>query len=407
MKRTDTQRQDNPTPNLPSWIDKEWITAFRGDLLRWYRRHGRSLPWRQTRDPYAILVSEIMLQQTQAATVIEYFRKFLIRFPTIEALASADESEVLRQWEGLGYYRRAKNLHRAAKTVLNDFSGTFPDTLSEIMALPGIGRYTAGAVASFAFDRTAPIVEANTQRLYARLLLLDKPLQLATSQRLLWGLADQIVERGEAAELNHALMDLGSMICKPKSPSCLVCPVRKVCKTCEAGLQDSIPAPKKKTVYVEQNEIAVALIDGQNRLLLRKRPIGEWWAGLWDLPRQNTNAKNQHSFEKITGRLSEIVGSEIALEVEGTDFRHSVTHHRITSSLHVARFDSRAASKEIDDGSIVRERQTELKNTPILCPEATFECEGTVWVWAQISELDDLALSSSGRKMIDWLQKIV
>ena len=194
--------------------------------MEWFKVHGRDLPWRRTHDPYAVLVSEFMLQQTQVATVIDYYHRWLERFPTVEALADADEADVLRAWEGLGYYARARNLHAAARLHPRRTRRGVPARTGKIAALPGVGRYTAGAVASFAFDLSAPIVEANTARVLARLIHLRIPIDTAPGQRALWAAAEELTPATENARLyNSALMELGATVCRARAPQCLLCPV--------------------------------------------------------------------------------------------------------------------------------------------------------------------------------------
>ncbi len=249
---------------LPPWIDASWLRRVRKKLLAWYPDHRRDLPWRATQDPYAIWVSEVMLQQTQVATVIPYFGRFLERFPNAEALAQAEEIEVLRHWEGLGYYRRAKQLHAAAKVVAEQWQGTFPDSLEAIRTLPGIGRYTAGAIASFAYNQPAPIVEANTQRLYARLCRLEKPLTERSAQSMLWNFAEQVIDPIQPGLINQSLMELGALVCKPK-PDCPACPLRSDCPTHRDGLQDRIPVPKPPKQYETRIELLAMLKDSKGR----------------------------------------------------------------------------------------------------------------------------------------------
>ena len=202
----------------PSTPDAAWRRAFRRQLLAWYRRHKRDLPWRRTSDPYAVWVSEIMLQQTQVATVIPYFERFLAAFPTIRALAAADERDVLRHWEGLGYYRRARQMHLAARVLVAQHAASFPRELDTVRTLPGIGRYTAGAIASIAFDLRAPILEANTVRLLSRLVAFDGDPASTAGQHALWSLADALLPARGCGEFNQALMELGSLVCAPPGP---------------------------------------------------------------------------------------------------------------------------------------------------------------------------------------------
>ncbi|MGN6546833.1 MAG: A/G-specific adenine glycosylase, partial [Aureliella sp.] len=234
----------------------EWRRRYTQRLVRWYAEHQRDLPWRRTRDPYAIWISETMLQQTQVATVIDYYHRFLARFPTVEALAAADEQEVLGLWAGLGYYRRARQLHAASQQVVSQHRGNFPGDVPSLMQLAGVGRYTAGAIASIAFDKPAPILEANTERLYARLLCLREPTRSPASLALLWQFAEWSLPRGasrspnsSARTINQAAMELGSLVCKPVNPRCCECPLAALCPTALHGLQSAIPVPKPKKSF--------------------------------------------------------------------------------------------------------------------------------------------------------------
>lgn len=209
----------------PPRVDGERLARFQCRLLAWYRRHGRDLPWRQTRDPYAILVSEIMLQQTQVRRVLDFYPRFLARYPTVEDLAAASEPAVRESWEGLGYYRRASNLRRAAQLVARRHSGRFPTDLAILARLPGIGRYTAGAVASFAFEQDAPILDTNAARVLARVFGHGRR---RGRIRRLWALAAAAIPRGRGYDFNQAIMDLGALVCRPR-PACPRCPVRSAC----------------------------------------------------------------------------------------------------------------------------------------------------------------------------------
>jgi A/G-specific adenine glycosylase len=262
---------------------------IRRRLLAWFASAARDLPWRRTRDPYAILVSELMLQQTQVATVIPYFERWLARFPDFAALAAADESDVLSVWQGLGYYSRARNLHRAARHIVAHHAATMPTDPALIRALPGVGRYTAGAVASFAFDLPEPIVDANVARVLARLLNLAAPIDSTTGQRALWEEAAVLVPKKNAGAFNGALMELGAILCTSRAPSCLVCPVQKHCGARLAGTVEVIPRkkPRRKTVLLDE---PCAWIAREGRVLLEQQ-TGSRWRGLWKLPRLPNGAQ--------------------------------------------------------------------------------------------------------------------
>jgi A/G-specific adenine glycosylase len=212
--------------------DPEQVRRFQRQLLHWYARHGRDLPWRHTQDPYRILVSEVMLQQTQVERVLEYYPRFLRRYPSIEALAQSSEFEVREAWEGLGYYARARNLHRTARQLTEEHDGRVPDDPNLIRRLPGIGRYTAGAVLSFAFGKDAAILDTNAARVLTRVFAVRRGTRGAL-QRRLWQLAETVTPAGKADQFNQAIMDLGAMICRARSPHCSICPIRTCCRTAE------------------------------------------------------------------------------------------------------------------------------------------------------------------------------
>ena len=258
-----------PPVSLP---DAAWKARFRRQLMSWFRRSARDLPWRRTRDPYAVWISEIMLQQTQVVTVIGYFERFLAACPTVADLAAADEQQVLRLWEGLGYYRRARQLHAAAQIIVTEHDGDFPRDIQQLRALPGIGRYTAGAIASIAWDAREPILEANTVRVFSRLLGYRGDPARNEGQRLLWDFSAALLPQREIGLLNQALMELGSEICHPRDPLCDRCPVGGLCPTKQQGLQAVIPLPKRKTAYEDRHEAAVVVRRGARVVLRRCAP---------------------------------------------------------------------------------------------------------------------------------------
>ena len=313
--------------DTPAW-DSRTRARFRRSLKAWYRRHARPLPWRKTADPYRIWISEIMLQQTTVAAVIPYFERFLARFPTLAALARAKEEDVLRLWEGLGYYSRARNLHKAARVIVREHGGRFPDEVAMLVELPGIGRYTAGAITSFAFDRPAPIVEANTLRLYCRLLGYRDDPRSAAGQRLLWDFAQEILPRARPGLFNQALMELGATLCTPEDANCQCCPVRTCCTAFANGWQKEIPIPATRAAITEVNEVAVA-VHRDGRYLLRKRPAGERWAGLWDFVRFEP-PNGPTSAIQIGRALRERTRVKVAGAEHIAQIRHSVTRFRIT-----------------------------------------------------------------------------
>jgi A/G-specific adenine glycosylase len=254
-------------------------------LLRWFERHGRhDLPWQQNPTPYRVWVSEIMLQQTRVATVIPYFERFLARFPGVTALADAPEDEVLHLWSGLGYYARARNLHRAARQIRDLHGGKFPDTLDEALALPGIGRSTAGAVLSLALGQPLPILDGNVKRVLARCYALDGWPGESAVQRRLWELAEELTPAKRTAEYNQAIMDLGAEICLPTHPRCEECPVEPLCRARREGDPARYPTPRAAQTLPIRATRMLVIRNRAGDILLEKRPPAGIWGGLWSLP---------------------------------------------------------------------------------------------------------------------------
>jgi A/G-specific adenine glycosylase len=254
-------------------------------LLSWYRLNKRSLPWRDLPqpDPYAVWVSEVMLQQTRVEAVIPYFERWMRLFPTVRALAAASERDVLNAWEGLGYYSRARNLHKAARILAEQYGGELPRDLEALAGLPGIGRYTLGAIASISFAMRVPALDGNIKRVYARVFDISEPVDTPRGEKILWDLAEKHLPSHDAGDYNQALMDLGATICIPKNPRCLVCPLMKVCQARLKGTQNQRPvkSPKKD---VPHHIHAAGVIERQRRVLLARRPSQGLLGGMWEFP---------------------------------------------------------------------------------------------------------------------------
>ena len=339
---------------------------LRRSLLAWFGRHQRPLPWRRDRDPYRIWVSEVMLQQTQVATVVPYFERFLAAFPTLAELAAADEQDVFRLWEGLGYYRRARNLHRAARQVRDGYGGRFPDDLESVRALPGIGRYTAGAILSQAFDRRLPILEANSRRVLCRLFGVRADPRRGPAQGWLWQAAEAILPKRNVGEFNQALMELGALVCMPAAPRCSACPVAAVCVARREGLQEEIPVRAAAPAPVDVQEAAVVVRRGE-RVLLVQRPDAGRWAGLWEFPHGPLEGKETHE-EAARRLLPALTGVRAELGEELLTLRHGVTHHRITVVCFEARYGGgRFRSTFYRDGRWLYPRQ--LAEYPVSAPQ--------------------------------------
>jgi A/G-specific adenine glycosylase len=307
---------------------------FRRRLLAWYDRHRRDLPWRVppgttgTLDPYHVLVSEAMLQQTQVATVIPYFRRFLEQFPTVSALAAADEQAVLRAWQGLGYYSRARNLHGSARRIMADHGGQVPSTVDGLLGLPGVGRYTAGAVASIAFDRRAPILDGNVARVLCRVDAVRSDPRDRVTRELLWTRAEAILpEAADVApprfgDFNSALMELGATVCTPRSPRCLVCPVRDHCEATAAGIQEQIPPPKAATPTPLLRRWTFCIAAGDRYLVEQRPPTGRW-AGMWQFATAE-GGTGKPTAKQVGERFAVAVGRLASIG----QIEHALTHRR-------------------------------------------------------------------------------
>ena len=255
-------------------------------LLKWYDANKRDLPWRDSHDAYAIWVSEVMLQQTRVQTVIPFFRRFLRTFPTLQALADASLQELLQAWAGLGYYTRVRCLQKAAQQIIKKYGGRIPETDSELLALPGIGQYTAGAILSIAFSKPYPVVDGNVTRVLSRLFLLEDDSQTSKSRRTLWNLAGQLVPRSSPGNFNQALMELGSTICSPRSPACLLCPLSQECLARREGLEEQLPRKKGRSESLESRQ-AVAVVGHRGRYLIVKRKGTRLLRDFWEFQDAN------------------------------------------------------------------------------------------------------------------------
>ena len=331
-------------------------------LLNWYYKNKRTLPWRvQNPDPYAVWVSEIMLQQTRVETVIPYFERWMQLFPTINDLARASEHDVLNAWEGLGYYSRARNLHRAAKIVAEQYNGKLPRDLDELRNLPGIGRYTLGAISSIAFGMDIPALDGNIKRVYSRIFDLSEPVDSTVGEKILWDLAESQLPKGQAGDYNQALMDLGATICLPKNPRCLICPLMKLCKARINGTQHQRPVMKPKRDvphYVHAAAVAIGEIGKtRNKVLLAQRPSQGLLAGMWEFPNGRVNsdpAKELTKALKAGYNLKvRVIRNKEALAI----VQHAYSHFKVT--VHAFRCELQSAPqigelrwvplKELDD----------------------------------------------------------
>jgi A/G-specific adenine glycosylase len=323
-----------------------------------------------------VWVSEVMLQQTQVETVRPYFERFLAAFPSLSHLAAADEQQVMRLWEGLGYYRRARQLHQAAREVVERFGGIVPTDAAALRSLPGIGRYTAGAILSIAFDAREPILEANTVRLLSRLVGYRGEPTSTEGQRALWQVAEEILPRSDVGSFNQALMEIGSGVCKPQAPHCDECPLVPLCEAHRQQAVDQIPRPKRPPAIERVHEAAVA-VRRNGRVLMLQVPEGERWAGLWDFIRVRLSADDHAARDdQIIQRVASLTGARIELPAHIATLKHGVTRFHITLHLYAADYVSGR-----------------------LRPP-----EGGTLKWFRVGELDDLPLSTTGRKFSRLLQ---
>ncbi len=317
------------TPPLDELLPPGRAEAIRAPLLQWFRREQRDLPWRRAPSPYAVWVSEMMLQQTQVATVIPYFERWMARFPTVESLAAAGEEEVLHAWEGLGYYSRARNLLRGAREVAARYGGRVPDHVPDLLALPGIGAYTAGAIASIAYNVRAPIVDGNVIRVLSRVFALRGDPARQPLRGRLWDLAAALVPEGEAREFNPGLMELGATVCTPLKPQCHRCPLEGACAARAAGIQEELPETAARP-QVTPVHMGAALAWREGRVLLAQRREDESrWAGMWHFP-QAERLPEESAADAAARAAREVAGLDVAARERATVVRHSVTRYRIT-----------------------------------------------------------------------------
>ena len=349
-------------------------------LLRWYDANAADLPWRGA-DAYRVWLSEIMLQQTQIETVIPYYKRFLASYPTVQALAAAPLDDVLKLWEGLGYYSRARNLHKTARIITEKHDGQFPQTVKDLKKLPGIGPYTAGAVASIAFDVQAGVLDGNVIRVFSRLIDLEEQVNTSATKRKLWQMAEKLVPAERPGDYNQALMELGQKICTPTSPDCENCPVQAQCLAYASGTQAERPVKKKRKPVPHYNVAAGIIRDDNERLLIAQRPLDGLLGGLWEFP-----GGKQEADETLSECLKRELREELAIEVEvGALFvvvKHGFTHFKITLHAYDCHY---------------------LGAMP---PHTAPQClEAADWAWVTEDELTDYSFGKADREVIAALQR--
>lgn len=353
-------------------------SAFIPSLMRWYTEMAAALPWRVSTDPYRVWLSEIMLQQTQVTTVIPYYERFTAVFPTVEALAAADQDTVLKLWEGLGYYSRARNMHLAAKTVVEKHGGQFPTTADDLMTLPGIGRYTAGAIASIAFGEPTPVLDGNVIRVFSRLFDIDEDVTQSSVQNRLWELAEQLVPAANPGDYNQALMELGRTVCKPRSPLCGKCPVHDFCLAYQRGVQEGRPVKKKKAPTPHYDVTAGLIRNELNELLIAKRPDDKLLGGLWEFPGGKLDG-NETLPECLQRELQEELGIQVEVGPFFVKVRHAYTHFKITLHVFECRYLPEGGSPQ------------------------TLQCAD--WRWVAEADLGRYAFSAADRQVIEALNQ--
>jgi A/G-specific adenine glycosylase len=328
-------------------------------LLAWYGRAGRDLPWRNTRDPYRVWLSEIMLQQTTVAAVIPYYEQFLAHFPTIDTLARASLDDVITLWAGLGYYSRARNLHQAARHVVLERDGAFPDDFNSLMALPGVGRSTAGAILSIAFDKPAPILDGNVRRVLVRLLAwMDDP-RSRQAEKQLWLWAEALTSTEMPHDYAQAIMDLGATVCTPREPKCDHCPLRQACQACQKKLTGILPVSRMKQKVPVRRQV-VLIISSLHGILLRQRPPEGFLGGLWEFPTLDLSSGLEP--EQAAARLF----SDLLLHgklAKLAEVRHAYSHFKLELTVFTA--EAEPARGIAEDNAYRWCRGTELERLPL------------------------------------------
>ena len=356
-------------------MDNNKHSELRQTLLDWFGANKRDLPWRKDHSPYAIWISEIMLQQTQVKTVIPYFQRWMKRFPDVRSVAYGSEEELLKHWEGLGYYSRVRNIYRAAQVIERDFGGEFPREYRTVLGLPGIGRYTAGAIMSFAFNGNYPAVDGNVERVVARLFDLDSPIKEKKTQNFIWKTAGDLIPSGGARRFNQAIMELGAVICLPKRPQCPECPVRSLCKSYKSGTVERRPVslPRKAPTPVEAS---VGVIVRNDRIFIQKRPGSGLMPHLWEFPGGKLK-DGETPEEALVREIDEELGVSVRCVDKIGVIRHSYTSFRV--ALHAFLCELRDPKQE-----------PELRSS--------VDCR-----WVTRRELDGYAFPAANRKLISML----
>jgi len=352
------------------------VVSFRKDLLDWYEVARRDLPWRSNNDPYAIWVSEVMLQQTRVETVRPYYVRFLSRYPTVESLADAPLDDVLKTWEGLGYYRRAQNLHRAAQVLVDEYDGRLPAAREALLKVPGIGPYTAAAVASIAYNQPHPVLDGNVTRVLCRVFRVESDPKTNATRKELHAIAERLLHQTRPSDFNQALMELGACVCVPQTPLCDRCPVASHCRA-RAELADPAALPvKRKRKPLPHHTIAVGLVWNHGKLLIDQRPADGLLGGLWEFPGGKVEP-GETLEECLVREVKEELGIDIRVEESFVTVKHSYTHFRITlHSFHCRYLDGRPQPRQV-----------------------------AAWRWVYPSELAGFAFPKANKRVLEALEK--
>ena len=342
-------------------------------LMSWYEEEKREMPWRKNLDPYRILVSEFMLQQTQVKTVIPYFERWMKSFPTLKKLAQAKETTVLKHWEGLGYYSRARNLRKAAQIMLQDHSGKVPQSIDEILKLPGVGRYTAGAVLSIAFGKKVPVLDGNVKRVLARLFTLQENGATRKSENILWDTMHSLLPETEPGNFNQAFMELGATVCLPQNPLCLLCPLKRGCLARKSGEQSLYP-PRKQPTPTIKIDVSAGVIFKRDKIFIQKRLLGGLMGGLWEFPGGKFEAAETPE-QCLHREIREELGVALHVNEKLMTLKHSYTQFRVTLHVFLCKIRSGRLS-------------------PTQCEE---------WKWVTAEELDQYPFPAANIKIVKKL----
>jgi len=333
-------------------------------LMDWYAKNARELPWRSDASPYRTWISEVMLQQTQVDTVLPYFEKWVAKFPDVESLAAADEQDVLSVWEGLGYYSRARNIHKAACMIVDELGGQIPKMVESLQKLPGIGPYTAAAIASIAFDVDAAAVDGNIRRVFSRLFDIKEPARSTEGEKIIWSLAKAHLPQGKAGIYNQALMDLGSLICTPGTPHCESCPIAEGCLAYQRGVQEQRPVklPRRKIPHLT---VTAAVIRMNGRVLLAKRSANGLLGGLWEFPGGTLEDMDEDLKMCLKREIKEELGVDVNIGEPFGVYKHAYTHFRITLHAFLCELHQGHVPRALENDGIAWATRAELSKYPM------------------------------------------